>query len=76
MPFRVCALPRPVHLLTPAPSRRTVDLTNPRPPPTQPPTPSYKEWDEERKIAWLTEELATKRPLMPADMPMSDEARA
>ncbi|KAI8477117.1 MAG: phosphoenolpyruvate carboxylase-domain-containing protein [Monoraphidium minutum] len=36
---------------------------------------SYNEWDEERKIEWLTEELATKRPLIPADMPMSDEVR-
>lgn len=36
---------------------------------------SFKEWDEERKIEWLTEELATKRPLIPADMPMTDEVR-
>ncbi|KIY92198.1 phosphoenolpyruvate carboxylase [Monoraphidium neglectum] len=36
---------------------------------------SFKEWDEDRKIEWLTEELATKRPLIPADMPMTDEVR-
>lgn len=36
-------------------------------------THSYKEWDEERKLEWLTEELTTKRPLIPAEMPMSDE---
>ncbi|GBF92588.1 phosphoenolpyruvate carboxylase [Raphidocelis subcapitata] len=36
---------------------------------------SYKEWDEERKLEWLTEELLTKRPLVPADMPMSEEVR-
>lgn len=36
---------------------------------------SYKEWDEPRRLEWLTAELATKRPLVPADMPMSDEVR-
>ena len=36
---------------------------------------SYKGWDEARKLEWLTAELATKRPLVPADMPMSDEVR-
>lgn len=36
---------------------------------------SYKDWDEEQKLDFLTRELQTKRPLVPADMPMSDEVR-
>lgn len=36
---------------------------------------SYNEWDEEKKIAFLEEELAGKRPLIPPTMEMSEEVR-
>eukprot|EP00775_Hariotina_reticulata_P007911 gene7911-8107_t len=36
---------------------------------------SYKEWDEEAKLEFLTRELNTRRPLIPLNMPMSDEVR-
>ncbi|KAG2450080.1 hypothetical protein HYH02_000184 [Chlamydomonas schloesseri] len=36
---------------------------------------SYLEWSEDDKIAWLTKELQGRRPLIPADMPMSAEVR-
>jgi hypothetical protein len=34
---------------------------------------SYKGWDEDTKLDFLTRELTTKRPLIPLNMPMSDE---
>ncbi|KAG2442798.1 hypothetical protein HXX76_002877 [Chlamydomonas incerta] len=36
---------------------------------------SYLEWSEDQKIEWLTKELQGRRPLIPADMPMSSEVR-
>ncbi|PNW85106.1 hypothetical protein CHLRE_03g171950v5 [Chlamydomonas reinhardtii] len=36
---------------------------------------SYLEWSEDQKIEWLTKELQGRRPLIPADMPMSAEVR-
>jgi len=36
---------------------------------------SYNEWDEEKKIAFLEEELAGKRPLIPPNMEMSDDVK-
>lgn len=36
---------------------------------------AYGEWDEERRIAFLTAELNQKRPLIPADMPLSRNDR-
>jgi phosphoenolpyruvate carboxylase len=35
---------------------------------------SYREWDEEQRQAFLLEQLTSKRPLLPRDWPMSDEA--
>lgn len=37
---------------------------------------SYKAWDEDTKLDFLTRELVTKRPLIPLNMPMSDEVGA
>jgi phosphoenolpyruvate carboxylase len=37
---------------------------------------SYKAWDEDTKLDFLTRELTTKRPLIPLNMPMSDEVRS
>lgn len=34
---------------------------------------SYLEWSEDQRLAWLTAELRTKRPLISASMPMSSE---
>lgn len=34
---------------------------------------SYKGWEEDTKLDFLTRELTTKRPLIPLNMPMSDE---
>jgi phosphoenolpyruvate carboxylase len=34
---------------------------------------SYKEWDETTKLDFLTRELQSRRPLIPATMPMSHE---
>jgi len=36
---------------------------------------SYLEWDEDRRIAWLTSELESKRPLIPTDLECSDDVR-
>ncbi|KAF8073001.1 Ppc2 [Scenedesmus sp. PABB004] len=36
---------------------------------------SYKAWDEDTKCEWLTRELETRRPLIPLNMPMTDEVR-
>ena len=36
---------------------------------------AYKEWPEEQRIAWLSKELEGKRPLIPADMPLTNEER-
>lgn len=35
----------------------------------------YADWPEQRRIAWLQEELTSRRPLFPAKWPMSDDAR-
>ena len=35
----------------------------------------YEDWPEQRRIAWLQEELTSRRPLFPAQWPMSDDAR-
>jgi len=55
---------------------RTNPYRSPQPRPPHTHTHSYKEWDEARKLEWLTEELTTKRPLVPAEMPMTDEVGA
>lgn len=34
---------------------------------------SYAEWTEAAKLAWLTTELHSKRPLVPNKMPMEPE---
>lgn len=34
---------------------------------------SFKEWDEDKRVEFLLKELESKRPLLPHDMPMSDE---
>eukprot|EP00899_Mesostigma_viride_P022754 jgi/Mesvir1/3663/Mv14954-RA.1 len=36
---------------------------------------SYARWDEDARLAWLARELAGRRPLIPVDMPMSDDVR-
>jgi len=36
---------------------------------------SYLAWDEDKRIDWLVKELAGRRPLIPPDMPMSEEVR-
>lgn len=36
---------------------------------------SYKAWDEDTKCEWITRELETRRPLIPLNMPMTDEVR-
>lgn len=36
---------------------------------------SYKGWDEDERLEFLTRELETRRPLIPLTMPMSDEVR-
>lgn len=36
---------------------------------------SYAEWDEEKRIEFLTRELEGKRPLIPAAMPMTNDVR-
>ncbi|BDA47382.1 probable phosphoenolpyruvate carboxylase [Coccomyxa sp. Obi] len=35
----------------------------------------YSAWSEEERIAWLVQELESKRPLVPPSMPMSDEVK-
>ncbi len=35
---------------------------------------SYREWDEERRIEFLLEELQNKRPLLPQDVELSDDS--
>jgi phosphoenolpyruvate carboxylase len=37
---------------------------------------SYKAWDEDTKCEFITRELETRRPLIPLNMPMTDEVRA
>jgi phosphoenolpyruvate carboxylase len=37
---------------------------------------SYKSWDEDTKCEFITRELETRRPLIPLNMPMTDEVRA
>ena len=34
---------------------------------------SYKEWDEDKRIEFMLKELGGQRPLLPPNMPMSDE---
>lgn len=36
---------------------------------------SYLEWDEDTRLEFLTKELQGRRPLVPSDMPMTDEVR-
>jgi len=36
---------------------------------------SYAEWDEEKKIEFLSSELSGRRPLIPPTMPMSDDVK-
>ncbi len=36
---------------------------------------SYAEWDEEKRIDFLTRELEGKRPLVPPAMPMTNDVR-
>uniref|UniRef100_A0A7S3VSI5 phosphoenolpyruvate carboxylase n=2 Tax=Dunaliella tertiolecta TaxID=3047 RepID=A0A7S3VSI5_DUNTE len=36
---------------------------------------SYEQWDEEQRINWLVSELQGRRPLIPPDMPMTDDVR-
>lgn len=36
---------------------------------------SYAEWDEDKRIEFLTAELEGKRPLIPAAMPMTNDVR-
>lgn len=36
---------------------------------------SYNEWSEEKRLDFLTRELAGRRPLIPLDLPASDEVR-
>ena len=36
---------------------------------------SYKEWDEEKRQEFLLDQLNSKRPLLPAKWPVSDESR-
>ena len=36
---------------------------------------SYREWDEEKRQAFLLDQLQSKRPLFPRDWPMSDDTR-
>ena len=36
---------------------------------------SYAEWDEEKRIEFLTRELEGKRPLVPPAMPMTNDVR-
>ena len=35
----------------------------------------YAEWDESRRIAWLLEELQSRRPLFPREWPVSEASR-
>ena len=36
---------------------------------------SYLSWDDEARCRWIEAELASKRPLLPADMPAPDKVR-
>eukprot|EP00475_Leptophrys_vorax_P002830 TRINITY_DN11602_c0_g1_i1.p2 TRINITY_DN11602_c0_g1~~TRINITY_DN11602_c0_g1_i1.p2 ORF type:complete len:852 (-),score=93.10 TRINITY_DN11602_c0_g1_i1:159-2348(-) len=36
---------------------------------------AYKDWPEDKKVAWLVEELQSKRPLFGPDLVMSDEVK-
>lgn len=36
---------------------------------------SYGEWEEARRLEWLTAELRGKRPLIPPTMPFSPDAK-
>lgn len=36
---------------------------------------SYADWDEEKRIEFLTRELEGKRPLIPSAMPMTNDVR-
>ena len=35
----------------------------------------FADWDESRRVAWLLEELQSRRPLFPREWPVSEEAR-
>ena len=34
---------------------------------------AYLEWSEAERMAWLIQELDSRRPLIPATMPMDDK---
>ena len=36
---------------------------------------SYAEWDEERRLGWLEEELSGRRPLIPPSMPFTPDSQ-
>nr|ARK19505.1 phosphoenolpyruvate carboxylase [Cyperus esculentus] len=36
---------------------------------------SYREWSEEKRLEWLLSELTGKRPLIPQDLPQTDEIK-
>ena len=36
---------------------------------------SYAEWDEDKRLEFLTRELEGKRPLVPPAMPMTDDVK-
>ena len=38
-------------------------------------TQGYADWDEPRRVAWLLDELQSRRPLFPRQWPISDESR-
>jgi phosphoenolpyruvate carboxylase len=35
----------------------------------------YSSWSEDERIAWLVQELESKRPLIPPSMPMTGEVK-
>lgn len=53
--------PTPPHC--PLPTRRHLGLG------------SYGQWDEDKRLAFLTAELSGKRPLIPPSMPFSPDAQ-
>lgn len=76
----IALLPPPAsHTLSPQ-SYFAFNPYTPPPPPT-PPHPrhlglgSYGEWEEAKRLEWLTAELRGKRPLIPPSMPFSADAK-
>ena len=37
---------------------------------------AYSEWSEQERMAWLIQELDSRRPLIPVSMPMGDQVRS